>query len=552
MRYSLSGVLRAGFITLLLALFPGYAQTYRLNFDLYPWHTKVEVQGLSDPSFDKVFEASGPALSVLLPEGRYRYKAYAEDFISVKRVINVPENKNLLINLNPTFLATLAAVSGFTGSVGDWLMSIIAVGLLGFLVYAPLYLFLKYLLSKISIRFLDRRLGLFRPSKFLLSAHSRLAAHGRGVLLCAALFGISIVAFHLFPTRRNLFMGLSLFFTGGGFYHLVSYLYALPEATKTRRYQAVWQEIFNLLPPNWRYEELGGEGSLLWFQSAAKHNYVLSIVFGKGEVSREGEQLRVSTDVLANEINFHHGQLVRMAENHRAKAIMYLPAASSPEWKNWVSVKPVIYFYGGARALVEWFDLRDQLELEREELKRRGREVEEDAQQAVEQFIPSGWKFLFNYILDHGGDADIILTLPAEKRVVIDVKSYEGAIGVRRFSLIREDGKRWDEVVEQVKRQARELRAVPVIWQPAASKPHLIKFRGVHFIAGDVQKLFRELADLTGLSNKAGSRKAIWRSKEYDHEVQVTGFIGEHKGRRYLSIEGSQTGIPEDETEFVD
>jgi hypothetical protein len=45
-------------------------------------------------------------------------------------------------------------------------------------------------------------------------------------------------------------------------------------------------------------------------------------------------------------------------------------------------------------------------------------------------------------------------------------------------------------------------------------------------------------------------RRAIWHGKEYDQEVKVTGVLGEHDGRRFFGIEGSSTGIPEDELEF--
>jgi hypothetical protein len=45
-------------------------------------------------------------------------------------------------------------------------------------------------------------------------------------------------------------------------------------------------------------------------------------------------------------------------------------------------------------------------------------------------------------------------------------------------------------------------------------------------------------------------RRAIWRNKDHDQPVTVTGIQGEHEGRRYMSIEGSDTGVPEDELEY--
>jgi hypothetical protein len=45
-------------------------------------------------------------------------------------------------------------------------------------------------------------------------------------------------------------------------------------------------------------------------------------------------------------------------------------------------------------------------------------------------------------------------------------------------------------------------------------------------------------------------RRAVWRNKDHDQPVTVTGEAGAHDGRRYLKIEGSETGVPEDELEF--
>lgn len=45
-------------------------------------------------------------------------------------------------------------------------------------------------------------------------------------------------------------------------------------------------------------------------------------------------------------------------------------------------------------------------------------------------------------------------------------------------------------------------------------------------------------------------RQAIWRNKDHDQPVIVTGVQGEHDGRRYMTIEGSGTAVPEDELEY--
>jgi predicted RNA methylase len=44
---------------------------------------------------------------------------------------------------------------------------------------------------------------------------------------------------------------------------------------------------------------------------------------------------------------------------------------------------------------------------------------------------------------------------------------------------------------------------------------------------------------------------AIWKNKDFDQPVKVTGFAGEYGGRKYVNIEGSNTAIPLDEIEFA-
>lgn len=43
---------------------------------------------------------------------------------------------------------------------------------------------------------------------------------------------------------------------------------------------------------------------------------------------------------------------------------------------------------------------------------------------------------------------------------------------------------------------------------------------------------------------------AIWKTSEHDQPVVVTGYLGERNGRQYVSIEGTDTGIPLDEISY--
>lgn len=44
--------------------------------------------------------------------------------------------------------------------------------------------------------------------------------------------------------------------------------------------------------------------------------------------------------------------------------------------------------------------------------------------------------------------------------------------------------------------------------------------------------------------------QALWKAHDADHPVVVTGYAGVHRGRHYVSIEGSTTGVPLDEIEY--
>jgi hypothetical protein len=47
-------------------------------------------------------------------------------------------------------------------------------------------------------------------------------------------------------------------------------------------------------------------------------------------------------------------------------------------------------------------------------------------------------------------------------------------------------------------------------------------------------------------------KPAMWKNKDFDQPVKVTGELGELGGKKFYSVEGSSTGISEDEIEFED
>lgn len=49
-----------------------------------------------------------------------------------------------------------------------------------------------------------------------------------------------------------------------------------------------------------------------------------------------------------------------------------------------------------------------------------------------------------------------------------------------------------------------------------------------------------------------GETLAVWRKKDHDQPVTITGEMGEKDGRRFYAAKETSTGIAEDELEFVD
>jgi hypothetical protein len=49
---------------------------------------------------------------------------------------------------------------------------------------------------------------------------------------------------------------------------------------------------------------------------------------------------------------------------------------------------------------------------------------------------------------------------------------------------------------------------------------------------------------------EAEPRMAIWRNKDHDQPVTITGELGKKEGKRFCAAKETTTGIPEDELEF--
>jgi hypothetical protein len=76
-----------------------------------------------------------------------------------------------------------------------------------------------------------------------------------------------------------------------------------------------------------------------------------------------------------------------------------------------------------------------------------------------------------------------------------------------------------------------------------------LKRRDLEFLkkkVGDLLEGFEEEEPETQV------RSAMWRNKDHDQPVTITGELGEHDGKRFYAAKETSTGIPEDELEFED
>lgn len=107
----------------------------------------------------------------------------------------------------------------------------------------------------------------------------------------------------------------------------------------------------------------------------------------------------------------------------------------------------------------------------------------------------------------------------------------------------------------------------PPLGQPLAPGESVLVFKisrdseaRVIFNGQVTQEAIDKLAALLNLSKDSyptkaeleQPRSAVWRNKDHDQPVRVTGELGEKDGKRFYAVEGNSSGIPEDELEFTD
>lgn len=109
-----------------------------------------------------------------------------------------------------------------------------------------------------------------------------------------------------------------------------------------------------------------------------------------------------------------------------------------------------------------------------------------------------GWEARPNVMLPHGGDLDLMLISPQEKRFAIEIKSAKGFIYKRGLlasgeSFTRLNGQAFErDPIAQVSKAAQQLAATPVIWMPEAFNNQTVLTRsGVLLVQGGSLRLKR-------------------------------------------------------------
>jgi len=124
----------------------------------------------------------------------------------------------------------------------------------------------------------------------------------------------------------------------------------------------------------------------------------------------------------------------------------------------------------------------------------QGQRVEARAAEELLGQLPPGWVMRTSILLAEGGDADIELTTAQREKYVIDVKSRTDRMHLETPKGDR--AKSWAEIHAQVVGAARQLRGVPVIWQPLTRDEDFALTGEVWCLRGPVRTLIEALTAL--------------------------------------------------------
>lgn len=127
-----------------------------------------------------------------------------------------------------------------------------------------------------------------------------------------------------------------------------------------------------------------------------------------------------------------------------------------------------------------------------------GKQVEQKSIRSLK--IPESWTATPNWKLPGGGDADLVLESDDGDKYAVEIKSLEDVIVKPGFlmltqpKLVRSNGKKiTDDPLNQARKNAEALAAIPVLWCPNARKRAIATINGVKVVLGPNKLLYKAL-----------------------------------------------------------
>ena len=187
-------------------------------------------------------------------------------------------------------------------------------------------------------------------------------------------------------------------------------------------------------------------------------------------------------------------QLPFPLDEEKAQAtVIYLPLARSPGPPVLPAGKRSLLVFGEENPLFAQLALLCR----GFEGQRRGKEAEEVAYESLREALPPDWTLARGlWLPELRGETDLFVQAPDGRMWLIEVKSYRGPVTYQDGSLKR-GAESWQEVLEQLRKQAQTSGLPVILWQPLAedsfAKPVRLEGKIYHH-RGDAQALARFLA----------------------------------------------------------
>lgn len=244
--------------------------------------------------------------------------------------------------------------------------------------------------------------------------------------------------------------------------------------------------IVRALNPGWHFY-LNEQYVFLSHEEVPNRQYLLVHTPATGDL-QFNEQGRLNNDQVGSLLS----ELGPNKEN--LKHIIFAPQASAHAVNDRLITGHGLVFCGDNSSLSEQLEAWHLTHLGAKRASDRGREVEASALEEAKRVLPSDWKLHPGYLMEtEGADIDLLIRLPGGECYNVDIKSHRG--DPRNSS----SNKQWQDTIDQVMRQSREVHGRPVVWQPEAQRNEaVITVSNVMFIAGNAAVLRDALTQRSG------------------------------------------------------